>query len=1594
MKWCDAKKAILAACAGLAILISGCGSSSPNVVAVSVLPSAAGVIAGQVQTFTATVTGSTVTTVTDWPCTYSYTPAPTTSTPNPTAVTGTCSSGGTLSGNGESGSFGTWTISTANGSNVLTYTAPTLANFPKPYVPTLTFAATADADKKKTANAVIGLDSGIRTSISPTLTTVPVGLTPAATASFDVTFINTPPVGVQYLLMQTLSSTSYPNNAAPSPTSVTCTVSSPTTSDPGCGSIDANGLYTAPPAICSSTTPTTPTPTCGSSPATVYVVAWSQSDQVHYAIAQITLVNATTNAVSYNSLYPTTIQAGGLSQDVFLSASNLLNNTNIFFIRPVSQANLGTGQQVLLNNSTQVFTIPISTAYCMPSAAGVTPVVTCDASILTRVRLLADQLKQAETDPTQPAWIMVANIPGTTPPTPTPPCVTFPGTTNSIACPIHIVKADPGLVTAVPDSTPQPSSGQATLQFAADGGYYGVSGSLASMLFNGNGVLLNTTSSGPRQLVGQLQSFQLPNPGLYEITVKSNSAQQGTSPQFTTLISNTAVQPNFANFNPNPANTSSANCTDPSTSTKPLAGTYPNCVPLNGGGNPAPGAIALNSIKGYAVIAEQGTGALQFVNLTASGPVQSGSPLPIAGVVSGTQPTPTGLAIDPQLNVNGGDLLAVVSGSDSTLYLYSVVPGATPPFTLVKTVSLDLRTLLSEPGVTGLPTPYSIGIDPLTHLGVVAYSSTNIAFIVDTNPNLDGTDTRTCFLAGQTPPCVIAPVSVVTGPTPSVVMQPNVPLAYVTPGGGTSTTSAIDLLQQGTSAQIEPFVSGGTSGAVRTAGITKIITSTPHGIDPVRGGTVIISGILPTATNSNFNGTFQILPGSVLDPYTFSYTQIGQADDVESNPANMPGTVQYGTAYYSLGTSTFVAAGAINPITRTFGYADYNQSSSQIGFISTLDQTLSTLTLTQGSCNGCTPTPPGAPEIGFRSVAFDPFVNVLIAYAPTANTTPEQDGNKISLINPGGANLNGSTSPAYRIIAATPTGQIGQGSYTPSGSTTPVPVYGPMAYDPKTKYVIVANAGSNSLSYMNLDVDPASPFQAAHIQDLQLPVPSCGNPANPQTCFGVPVIQPALSTSNPSHAPGPCSPTNPSNPCMPRAVQVGVAATIRILGQGFSSISNPRVRLDATTSIAPSSVTDSEIDVTIPAANLTAPHVYAVDVVPQSGGSATNEVDLNVVGLLDMSNSPANGCTPTTSFPQGPEAVAIDSTRHVVLVTNYACNNVSVIAVDPNGYMRSDGSTAAFGTILGSAAVGNQPIGIGVIPRMALAVVANSGGTTGASTQTGTASVIDYSNPENPQIVSWSVSTTTNGTTTTTTSNYVTVGLSPLGVTIDQDRALALVANNGSNTLSAIDLTTLLPTNPPDGSGHTQSAPLVTTIALSGPPTAIAVDPNRAIAAVTNLQNSGTTSVTAGIDVVNLASTPPIKSSTSSAAGLAASMTGIVYDPGDQNVTNTTTTGLFYASSSQANAIYLFNPTTGSASTIRVGINPYSVGYNYQTGGLLTINATSNTSSLVDVQNFTTRDTLGISSKSQFPIDVDPVTNIAVIPDQNNNRVVFLAMPK
>jgi len=243
------------------------------------------------------------------------------------------------------------------------------------------------------------------------------------------------------------------------------------------------------------------------------------------------------------------------------------------------------------------------------------------------------------------------------------------------------------------------------------------------------------------------------------------------------------------------------------------------------------------------------------------------------------------------------------------------------------------------------------------------------------------------------------------------------------------------------------------------------------------------------------------------------------------------------------------------------------------------------------------------------------------------------------------------------------------------------------------------------------------------------------------------------------------------------------------------------------------------------------------------------------------------------------------------------------------------------------------------------------------------------------------------------------VGISPTGVAIDQDRAIALVSNTGGNSITAIDLTELLLTSTTgsqctviNSSTTTGSLPCVVTqlVATSGPPTAIAIDPNRAVAVVTNIQNSGTIGSSGGLDVLALGSWPPIKSTTSSISQLTANPTGIVYDPAPNPA-------LFYATSTQQNAIYTFNPDSGSTSQIRVGINPYSIGYNYQTGTIVSVNSTSNTTSVIDATNaptFATRETLGISSQSQFAVAIDQFTNTAVMVDQNNDRVLLLPVPR
>jgi hypothetical protein len=1529
-------------CAGLALasailLLNGCGSSGPNTVVDTVSPTSTTVTAGTTQVFTSTITGSTNLNST-WTCSYVYTPAPTTANPNPkTTSAATCTSGQTING----GSIGTWTTDQTTADNTLSYTAPTLASFPNP-IPTITFTATAAANTKKTGTAVVTLDTGIRIAVTPTSATAPVGITPAQIIPFSATLASGPPLNLNWKVMQpVVGSTSQICNDFPSLISGgSCGTANPngTSCSPSCGSIDAStGVYTAPSALPTNTSPvqTTPASSAATAALDVTVVVWESGDIYHYALATITLVNASTNPITFTGISPTTIAAGGALQDVWLSARNLLYTSAITYTDP-------NGITTPIDPTTSVFTIPITAAYCTPSATGVTPVVTCDASITTRIRLNATQLATPGT-----GLITVQNIPSVN------------GSAQNISFPITLVTTKPAMVSAVPDAIAQ---GQ-PFSLSVDGGYYGATGSLVELLFDYNLTSSTISSAFPsRQVTGTIQVPQTESPGLYPVSIQFDATNPPTYPTSTT---NVAIQPTFGPLNnqyfiPQTGTTPQHQIANPP---------FLNLPAVNGVTNVLPSSIAVESTKGYAAMTEQGANAVQVINFTPSGsryvPTLTGT------ATVGNQPT--SIAIDDQIDLSAAgypnsDLGIVVNSTDSTLSLLALTTNSGTTTATPIGSPISIGNLFTQPNGGTNPLPFSVGVDPGTHLAIVAFSNATLGFIVYVNPNPipAGVTPPTCFNTAQTPPCAIASVSLNTNATPQVVMQPNAPLAYVTPGyisavtGAPTTngvTSVVNLLLTNNSVAIAASPNGASCPA--GTNIATIITPQANNLNQAFPGAVLIQGVSP----SYFNGTYNVLSATT---YTFTYPLTCPASNSSTATTGGGGSVTFGNPYFTFNTTTTATGAAINPVTGVFAFADPNASTlaPQLGFINPLDQSISSLSLTLSSCTNatypCNPNPAGAPETGMRSVAWDPYRDILVAFDPA------ETFNLISLVNPGGQTASGSSAP-YRIVQAIATGQTG--CYTPSGGTS-CTVFGPMGYDPKTNLVLAGNAGSNTLTY--LDLDPTTTFKPISIRTVQV------------TSGGVPSAQPPLSTTPGAPNPLPvavCDPTNPANPyasCFPQSVTVGQSATMNILGQGFLSGGQPTVRLDGSSAgVTVVSATDTQITVSVNASRFPTPHDFFLDVL--SGTSGSNTEEIYAVAVIDLSKN--------CSSADMPEGVAYDNIRHIALVTNYGCNTVSIINMDATGTLYPG---VPYGTLLSTVTVGLNPIGVDVIPRLGYAVTANNGDSS--------ASIINISNPAAPVELAFTSAscTTTSGTTNSTNT---CVGISPTGVAIDQDRALAIVANTGGNSISAIDLTPLLLATP--------GTPPMQLVATSGAPSAIAIDPNRAEAVVTNIQNSGTSSAVGGLDVITLSSVPPSRSSSASINSLTANPTGIVYDPaltlpcasGVTTCSPTPAAALFYISSTQQNAIYSFNPDTSSTTQIPVGVNPYSLGYNYQTGTMISINSTSNTSSVIDTvaaanSVFATRETLGIASQSQFAVTVDNLTNTALIADQNNNRVLILALPK
>lgn len=407
---------------------------------------------------------------------------------------------------------------------------------------------------------------------------------------------------------------------------------------------------------------------------------------------------------------------------------------------------------------------------------------------------------------------------------------------------------------------------------------------------------------------------------------------------------------------------------------------------------------------------------------------------------------------------------------------------------------------------------------------------------------------------------------------------------------------------------------------------------------------------------------------------------------------------------------------------------------------------------------------------------------------------------------------------------------------------------------------------------------------------------------------------------------------------------------IQIFGAGFTAASV--VRLDGVPlTSGVNFVSSHEIDVTltIPPALVGVPHRYAVDVI--TGSVFSNTIDFSVIGVTNLPN-----CSAGAPLPGG---VAIDEQRNLSVVTNTACGQVSLISLTPG---------PGFGSIVGAVPTGGTPTGVAVLPRLTstlgVAVVTNN--------SSGTISILDLDKMQSvvPDL---------------------TVGTNPTGIGANPQTNLVVVANTGSNSVSAVDLTPL-------------TASPVGTLSVLGPvgvdqsPLAVAIDPDRGsngrgLAVVTALVVSATGAAPSGaMDAIDIGGATPARSTTiSSPSFLNATPTGVYFDPAA--VTNTTNQGLFFGVTSQSNEVVAFNPDNGSTNSVSVGINPVSIALNINSGTLVTVNALSNTISLVDAQTFVTREVIGIGGGGTLAVAVHNFLNMAEVVDQANNRVLHLALP-
>jgi DNA-binding beta-propeller fold protein YncE len=420
--------------------------------------------------------------------------------------------------------------------------------------------------------------------------------------------------------------------------------------------------------------------------------------------------------------------------------------------------------------------------------------------------------------------------------------------------------------------------------------------------------------------------------------------------------------------------------------------------------------------------------------------------------------------------------------------------------------------------------------------------------------------------------------------------------------------------------------------------------------------------------------------------------------------------------------------------------------------------------------------------------------------------------------------------------------------------------------------------------------------------------------------------------------------------------------TLTINGSGFVS-GQSEVLLDDNV-IVPDSVSANgrQIIATVPASLLAVPRRFLVQV-QNSVNAVSNVTDLAVIQAVPVGKSPVG--------------VAVDPDRDLAVVTNTADGTVSLVALSPTTPTGPNATPAGqIGLIPGGPiTVGTTPEGVAILSQLGLAVVANFG--------SNNATIVDLTQTASP-----------------VTASLCTSGCDgPTGVAVNPDTSLALVTTtnpgslNSTGNVSTFTVSKSTTTSPP-----TISAGGAVSITVDQDPVAVAVDPVvSGISSQVGYAAVATDSPASSVDFIDL--------STDGIVGRAANLenpSGIIFDPVNQ---------VFLAANSLLNEVVILDPVTFVQTPVSVGIGPTSLDYNFQTSTLVTVNSISHTMSVLSYVcppanaapaclGPQVRTVLGLGgTQTSTPVlgpsavAIDPTLNLAVLVDQDNNRVLLVPLP-